>query len=127
MANTKSPTSIDRHVGMRIGMQRRPLGISRHRLAKMIGVAVYQVQKYEAGTNRVFASRLQQIALALRVRTSILLRRSADSEQRAKSISPIKEFVCSPQGIALSRAFAKISDRQMRSILVTLVEPIADR
>jgi hypothetical protein len=33
----------------------------------------------------------------------------------------------SPQGIALSRAFAKISDRKVRSIIVTLVERIANR
>jgi transcriptional regulator with XRE-family HTH domain len=50
---TKSPELVDRHVGTRIRMQRRALGVSQQKPGDMIGIAIQQVQKYEKGTNRV--------------------------------------------------------------------------
>jgi transcriptional regulator with XRE-family HTH domain len=41
------------------------IGMSQEALARRIGLTFQQVQKYEWGTNRVGASRLQQIADAL--------------------------------------------------------------
>ena len=43
---------------------------SQQALGEAIGVTFQQVQKYEKGTNRVGASRLQQIATALEVQPS---------------------------------------------------------
>jgi transcriptional regulator with XRE-family HTH domain len=43
------------------------LGMSQERLAEQIGVTFQQVQKYEKGTNRIGASRLQAIAGVLAV------------------------------------------------------------
>ncbi len=64
-ANGKSKSSIDVHVGGRIRMRRTLLGLSQSALAKSMGISFQQIQKYERGTNRIPASRLHQLSLAL--------------------------------------------------------------
>ena len=91
----------------------------------MIGVSVQQVRKYEWGTNRVSASRLQQIALALKVTPAFFFDGTPIVRSRPEAPARIKEFVSSPQGIALSQAFTKIRDRKVRHIIISLVERIA--
>jgi transcriptional regulator with XRE-family HTH domain len=59
------PRPVDSHVGSRIRLRRKMIGMSQETLAGRIGLTFQQVQKYERGTNRVGASRLQQIADAL--------------------------------------------------------------
>ena len=125
MAKTKSPTPVDRRVGARIAMQRRALGIPQHKLAELIGVAIHQVRKYEWGTNRVSASRLQQIALALKVTPALFFDGEPIARSGPKVLARIKEFVSSPEGIALSQAFTKIRDGKVRRIIVSLVERLA--
>lgn len=63
--NKKEPRPTDRHVGGRIRLRRQMLGMSQESLADAIGLTFQQIQKYEKGTNRVGASRLQQIAEVL--------------------------------------------------------------
>ena len=62
MARTKGPNAIDIHVGSRMRMRRMMLGMSQEKLADGFGLTFQQVQKYEKGTNRMGASRLQQAA-----------------------------------------------------------------
>ena len=59
--------SIDKHVGGRVRMRRMMLGVSQTNLGDALGIAFRQVQKYENGTNRVSASRLQHISHILQV------------------------------------------------------------
>jgi transcriptional regulator with XRE-family HTH domain len=61
------PDSIDQHVGRRIRMQRLAMHMSQEKLGMALGLTFQQIQKYEKGTNRVGASRLQQIAQTLNV------------------------------------------------------------
>ena len=63
----KVPNPIDRHVGSRVRMRRMLAGVSQERLGEALGLTFQQVQKYEKGTNRISASRLQQIAKMLGV------------------------------------------------------------
>ena len=71
----KSPNPIDTHVGSRVRLRRMMLGISQEKLGESLGITFQQVQKYEKGTNRMGASRLQHIATILKVPVSFLLRR----------------------------------------------------
>ena len=48
-------------------MRRVLVGMSQERLGDALGLTFQQVQKYEKGTNRIGASRLQQIAGVLNV------------------------------------------------------------
>ena len=63
----KQPNPVDIHVGKLIRSCRVQAGISQERLAGSLGVTFQQVQKYEKGTNRVSASRMQAIASTLGV------------------------------------------------------------
>src|SRR6266545_1294152 len=59
------PHPVDRHVGLRIRMRRKELGISQEKLADALGLTFQQVQKYERAANRVSASKLWEVARAL--------------------------------------------------------------
>jgi hypothetical protein len=59
----KATNPIDKHVGGRVRMRRMMLGMSQSTL----GDGLERVQKYEKGTNRMGASRLQHISHILQV------------------------------------------------------------
>lgn len=61
----RSPNPIDRHVGLRIRLRRKELGVSQEKLADQIGLTFQQVQKYERGSNRISASRLFELSRIL--------------------------------------------------------------
>src|SRR5690349_2824948 len=63
----KAPNPIDKHVGSRVRMRRMMLSMSQEKLGDGLGLTFQQVQKYEKGTNRIGASRLQQISHILQV------------------------------------------------------------
>src|SRR3954466_13920542 len=66
----KAPNPIDKHVGSRVRMRRMMLGMSQEKLGDALSLTFQQEQKYEKGTNRIGASRLQQIAHFLQVPVS---------------------------------------------------------
>src|SRR5664280_2449803 len=70
--STKAPNPVDKYVGSRVRMRRIMLGMSQEKLGEALGLTFQQVQKYEKGTNRVGASRIQQISAILQVPVSFL-------------------------------------------------------
>ena len=66
----KTPNPTDKHVGSRVRMRRMMLNMSQEKLGDALGLTFQQVQKYEKGTNRIGASRLQQISNILQVPVS---------------------------------------------------------
>jgi DNA-binding XRE family transcriptional regulator len=58
----RSTTAVDTHIGQKIRARRILLGLSQTELADAAGISFQQIQKYEKGTNRVGASRLQQFS-----------------------------------------------------------------
>jgi transcriptional regulator with XRE-family HTH domain len=122
----KTPNPIDRHVGARIRMQRMVRGLSQTKLGKEVGVTFQQVQKYEKGVNRVGASRLQRIANVLKVAPDFFFDGASAKAVTgiSKEITLIDGFASSREGVALSKAFTKISDQKMRRSIVSLVEQI---
>src|SRR5712671_5490238 len=68
----KAPNPVDRHVGSRVRMRRMMLSMSQEKLGDALGLTFQQVQKYEKGTNRIGASRLQQISNILQVPVEFL-------------------------------------------------------
>ena len=57
--------SIDNHIAHRMQLSRAMLGMSQKELGELCGVTCQQIQKYESATNRISASRLFQIGLAM--------------------------------------------------------------
>src|ERR1700693_1546928 len=64
---TKVPNPVDKYVGSRVRMRRQMLGMSQGKLADKPRLTFQQVQKYEKGTNRISASRLQEMSYILQV------------------------------------------------------------
>jgi transcriptional regulator with XRE-family HTH domain len=131
--STKAPNPVDKYVGSRVRMRRIMLGMSQEKLGDALGLTFQQVQKYEKGTNRVGASRLQQISEILQVPVSFLFdggpSGSANADGFSEGASPtyVSDFLATSEGLALTRAFTRITDAKLRRSIVDLVEQIAAR
>ncbi|MGK9200457.1 helix-turn-helix domain-containing protein [Sinorhizobium meliloti] len=123
----KKPNPIDLQVGARIRLRRNLLGMSQETLAAHLGITFQQVQKYEKGTNRVGASRLQAISEALTVAPSYFFDK-AEGAAEANGGDPdeVMSFIASSEGIALNRAFARIQDANTRLRIVALIKAVAN-
>jgi transcriptional regulator with XRE-family HTH domain len=90
----KAPNHVDRHVGSRVRLQRMLLGLSQEKLGEALGLTFQQVQKYEKGTNRIGASRLQQIAQFLKVEIAYLTayRRKSSRVASPKKVPPMSSI-----------------------------------
>src|SRR5687768_17771961 len=66
----KRPNPTDVYVGSRVRLRRKMLGLSQEKLGDKLGITFQQIQKYEKGTNRVGASRLEAMSAALDVPVS---------------------------------------------------------
>lgn len=131
MANKKSPNPVDTHVGSRIRMRRLMLGMSQEKLGESLGITFQQVQKYEKGTNRVGASRLQAISDTLGVKPSFffegmegIANTPADGGSSGE-IEGINVFLGSKEGLDLNKAFVKITDSTVRKKVLALVRALA--
>jgi transcriptional regulator with XRE-family HTH domain len=129
--NAKTPNAIDTYVGSRVRMRRQLLGLSQERLAEQIGVTFQQVQKYEKGMNRIGASRLQRIAEVLGASPSYFFEQDPSEPLSLAGLDmtiatdPVAEFLHSKEGLALNRAFIRITDAQLREKIVALVKAMA--
>lgn len=126
----KAPNPIDKHVGSRVRMRRMMIGMSQEKLGEKLGITFQQIQKYEKGTNRVGASRLQQIATSLSVPPSFFFEGAPVPEaadggggfSEPSSPAYVSDFLATSDGLALTKAFMKIKDPKVRRRIVDLVE-----
>jgi transcriptional regulator with XRE-family HTH domain len=111
-------------------MRRLLLGMSQEKLADQLGLTFQQVQKYEKGTNRISASRLQHVCHILDVPVGFFFEQapgpSSQSRGFAEAPSPayVNDFLASSDGLALLKAFMRIDDSSLRRSIVRLVEGI---
>jgi transcriptional regulator with XRE-family HTH domain len=130
---TKAPNPIDKYVGSRVRMRRLMLGMSQEKLGDELGITFQQVQKYEKGTNRVSASRLQAMSQILQVPVPFFFEGAPQIEGRvrkggeAPSPAYISDFLADAEGLKLVKAFTQIGDATLRRSVVRLVEQIAGR
>lgn len=132
----KIPNPIDRHVGSRVRMRRVMRGMSQEKLGEALGLTFQQVQKYEKGTNRIGASRLQQISQTLDVPPAFFFEGAPSFEAIAKSepgpmgvaeanAPYVADFLLTAEGLHLNMAFARIHDPKIRKRIVDLVSSLA--
>jgi transcriptional regulator with XRE-family HTH domain len=126
----KPLNSIDKHVGSRVRLRRMMLGMNQTKLGDALGITFQQVQKYEKGTNRVSASRLQHISHILQVPVPFFFDGAphvpGQTTGNGTAPSPVyvTEFLASSDGLALTKAFMRIQKRELRRCIVNLVEEI---
>jgi transcriptional regulator with XRE-family HTH domain len=128
---TRVLNPIDKHVGNRARMRRLMLGMSQGTLGDQVGVSFQQVQKYENGTDRISASRLQAMCQILEVSVSFFFEGAPHGGGRAVKGAPapshayVSDFLANADGLKLVRAFMQIGDAKLRRSVVRLVEEIA--
>lgn len=126
----KLPNPIDRHVGSRVRMRRMMLKMTQTTLAGALGITFQQVQKYEKGTNRISASRLQQISHILQVPVPFFFDGAPHVAAEPISIGrlppheELTDFMATRDGLALAKAFMRIRRVDLRRRIVDLVEQI---
>lgn len=129
----KIPNPIDRHVGSRVRMRRVLVGMSQEKLGEALALTFQQVQKYEKGTNRIGASRLQQISRILGVPVEYFFegapqapdRPTANGFQEVGDTSYVADFLATNEGVQLNKAFVRIKDPKLRRKVVELVSAMA--
>jgi transcriptional regulator with XRE-family HTH domain len=123
----KAPNPIDKHVGSRVRMRRVLIGMSQEKLGEALGLTFQQVQKYEKGTNRIGASRLQQISTILGVPVSFFFEGAPGHEggkagmADSASSAYVVDFLSTTEGLQLNKAFVRIKDPKVRRRVVDLV------
>ncbi len=130
----KAPNPVDKHVGSRVRMRRILIGMSQEKLGESLGLTFQQVQKYEKGTNRIGASRLQQISQILGVPVEFFfdgaptpgngVRGQAGFNDSAET-RYVADFLSTAEGVQLTRAFVKIRDPKLRRKIVELVTALS--
>jgi transcriptional regulator with XRE-family HTH domain len=130
---TKIPNPTDKYVGSRVRMRRMMLGLSQEKLADALGLTFQQVQKYEKGTNRISASRLQAISQILDAPVHFFFDGAPQlgkaGHEPGESASPayVTDFLTTSDGLALVKAFVRIKDSSLRRSIVRMVEAITDK
>jgi transcriptional regulator with XRE-family HTH domain len=127
----RAPNPVDLHVGARIRMRRKLLGVSQERLAEQLGLTFQQVQKYERGANRVSASKLYEIAKALQTSVAYFFDGLADTEGAVGTPADgaaefMHELVMTPEGLELAALFPKLKRGRVRRRVLDLVKALAE-
>lgn len=126
--NERHPNPVDLHVGARIRMRRRILGVSQERLAEGLGLTFQQIQKYERGANRVSASKLYEIAKSLQSPVDYFFEGLAgawESGMAESGGSFAHDLLATPEGLELASLFPKIGRQKVRRRIVELVRSMA--
>ena len=127
----KTPNPTDQHVGARVRMRRIMLAMSQEKLGAALNLTFQQVQKYEKGTNRIGAGRLQQLSHVLQVPVEFFFEGAPNTSAPHGSnkselwMAQIHDFVSGSDGLRLIGAFMRIDSAALRRRIVMLVQEIA--
>ena len=117
----------DVEIGRKIRALRLERGLSQSGLADGIGLTFQQVQKYEKGTNRVSAGRLQQIAVMLETPIMFFYGGMGTRTKKHDTRNSGLAFIQSKGAMRLLRAFSEISSRTTKYALVVLAESLKNK
>ena len=127
----KSSNPIDKHVGARVRSRRLMMRMSQTALGDALGLTFQQVQKYEKGTNRIGAGRLQHIAGILQVPIEYFFEGAPAAPKHGQSKQPVPDygsaFLATADGVAFARAFTEIKQPKLRRLLVHLAQELANQ
>lgn len=115
------PDPVDVHVGRRVRLRRRALGVSQSTLAEQIGLTFQQIQKYERGSNRISVSKLYRIAEALSAPIGFFFDGLPDPMGSlpgvAQTAGATDAFLIAPGGGEMARAFLGLKPGFQRSLI----------
>lgn len=132
LADKRKPNPVDIHVGSRVRLRRTMIGLSQEKLGEALGITFQQVQKYEKGTNRIGASRLQEISKVLETPVSFFFEDAPGQDSAAakgfeenSASNFVIDFLSTSEGLQLNRSFIRIEDALVRRKVVDLVKALA--
>ena len=129
-SDERAPNPVDLHVGARVRMRRRLAGISQEKLADALGLTFQQVQKYERGANRVSASKLFEIAIALKTPVAFFFEGLPDpsaSEAGAPAVEAgLHDFLMTAEGLELAGLFPRLRRGHLRRRILDLLRAIVE-
>ena len=117
----------DVEIGRKLRALRLQRGLSQTSLADGIGLTFQQVQKYEKGTNRVSAGRLQKIADLLSIPVTFFYRGMGARQKRRGMADPALGFLQTKGAVRLIRAYSEISSRTTKYALVVIAESLRNK
>ena len=115
----RGPTAADVRFGQRMRARRMMLDMSQTELGAVIDVTFQQIQKYERGVNRVSVSKLEKLAVALKVPINYFFDGPNDQHGTGDDLTA---FLATSEGVALCNAFQHIESKAMRSAVIALLE-----
>jgi transcriptional regulator with XRE-family HTH domain len=122
---------IDVHVGKRVRLRRRMLGLSQTQLGEHLGLTFQQVQKYELGSNRVSASKLFEIAQALNVSITYFFQDIEGAVLPSVPDTPAEnarnDVFVRRETTDLVRGYYNISNARARAAVMQLVRSLTDQ
>jgi transcriptional regulator with XRE-family HTH domain len=121
----KTPNPFDKFVGQRVRMARLMQGKSQEWLGEKLGLTFQQVQKYEAGKNRIGSSRMQQISEALEQPVSWFFDEKGGGDKK-KSSDVVTQMATLPYGIDLARAYVALPHNKDRLTVMAVARAIAE-
>ncbi len=122
MRGLRKADSYDRAVALRVRSLRLDRGMTQANLARLLGVTFQQVQKYENGSNRIGAGRLQRIAEIFDVPVAALF--GAARLRRTGAADPLAALRTAG-AMRLVAAYGRIGDGTVRRALLRLAEQMA--
>lgn len=110
---------VDIHVGRRIRYRRWMLAKTQQEVADTVGIRFQQIQKYETGANRVSASRLYDIALALDSSVAFFFDDMGDEVAKPEGLSgpAIPDFMSEKEALDFLRHYYRLEEEPRRRLL----------
>jgi transcriptional regulator with XRE-family HTH domain len=110
------------------------LGLNQTELSDAAGITFQQIQKYEKGTNRVGASRLQQFSQALGVPPPYFFdglptvgKKLSVQQEGELSEGSIVSFLGTREGAALVRGLLAIKEKPIRHNLIEFIAALKSK
>ncbi len=125
--NRRAASPMDIHVGKRIRIRRRLLGLTQGDLADRLDITFQQVQKYEWGANRVGAGRLFDLSIALDVPIQYFFNDGPQGNRDGAVAGAATDILARHDIQSLVRAFTSIDSLDCQGRLIDLCEALADR
>lgn len=123
------PNPVDVHVGSKVRLRRKFLGLSQEALASAIGLTFQQVQKYERGSNRISASKLFEISKKLNTPIGRFFAGLGEEDEtgtfvESQSERDVHAFLATSEGIELAHGFRLIAKPLVRRKVLDLVRSL---
>jgi transcriptional regulator with XRE-family HTH domain len=127
----RTASETDAQIGRAIRVHRIMAGITQMQMGEALGITYQQVQKYEAGTNRVSSSRLTEIAKVLGVPVMELLggngvrAEPGSGDGRPPQVGRLAALLSDRGALRLLDAYHRVGTERQKRALVALAEAMA--